>query len=211
MSVFRARVDLGGNNVQAQPLGARMLTQEQLIALTTAGNGTITAAMLMAGIINRSGPAAGYTDTFPSADSLLQAQPELSVGDAFRVLFRNTVAQAMTAAAGEGCVLGTSVNIAASLTRDYLVTILGTGPRQLFQGTTVNADATITGIPLDVAANIQPGQGITGTGVPANTTVISVNQALGTLEMSANATAGATVTLTTFPRYQLQGLGAAAI
>lgn len=206
MSVARAQVDLGGNNVQAQPVGAQTLAQAALIADATAGASTISVAALLAGVTQRSGPGAGYIDTFPTADLLLQAQPELSIGDSFLYLFRNTVAQAMTAAAGEGVVLGTNVDVAASLVREYLITILGIGPRQIFQGTTVNANPTITGIALANAALLKPGQGVSGAGIAANSYIISVNQATGTLTMNQNATASATVAVTSFPRYQVQGL-----
>jgi hypothetical protein len=207
MAVFRARVDLGGNNVQSQPPGGAVLSQTLISSLTTAGAGSITVAMLLGGILNRSGPTGGYTDTFPTATDVLNAQPELSVGDSFDFIFRNTVAQAMTAAAGEGCVLGTHVDIAASLVREYLVTILGTGPRQITSGTVTNGSATVTAIPLAAAALIQPGQGVTGTNVPANTFVTAVNAATGVVTMSANATPGSgNVSLTFFPRYQLQGV-----
>lgn len=211
MSVVRAQVDSGGNNVQAQPVGARTLEQSALVADVTAGASTISVAALMSGITQRSGPGAGYTDTFPSADLLLQAQPELSVGDSFTHIFRNTVAQAMTAAAGEGVVLGTNVDIAASLVREYLLTILGIGPRQIFQGSTTNANAVITGIPLANAALLKPGQGVSGAGIAANSYIVAVNQAIGTLTMNQNATATATVAVTSFPRYQVQGLRSATL
>lgn len=211
MSVARAQVDFGGNNVQQQPVGVQTLAQLQLIADATVGASTISVAALLAGVTQRSGPGAGYTDTFPSADSVLQAQPELGVGDSFTYMFRNTVAQAMTAGAGEGVVLGTNVDIAASLVREYLITILGIGPRQIFQGTTTNANPTITGIPLANAALLKPGQGVTGTGIAANSYIVAVNQATGTLTMNQNATASATVAVTSFPRYQVQGLRSATL
>lgn len=211
MSVNRSQVDLGGNNVQAQPVGARTLSQEQILSLTTADAGTLTAAMLLAGILERTGPGADYADTFPSADSLLLAQPELSVGDAFKFIHRNTVAFAMTATAGEGVVLGSNVDIASSLVREYLISILATGPRQIFQGTTVNASPIVTGIPLANAALLQVGQGVTGTGIPANAYIISINQSTGTLTLSANATASGTVALTTFARYRVNGVRSASL
>lgn len=211
MSVLRAQVDLGGNNVQAQNVGSRVLEQSALVALTTAGAGAIPVLALLAGILQRSGPGGGYTDTFPSADSLLQAQPELSVGDSFGFLFRNTVAQAMTAAAGEGVVLGSNVDVIASNVREYLITILGIGPRQAFFANVTNADATITGIPAANAALLKPGQGVSGTNIPANTYLLSVNQAAGTAQMSANATGTAAVGVTAFPRYSVQGLRTAAL
>ena len=211
MGVNRAQIDRGGNFVQAQPAGERLLSQSTLVADATAGASTISVAALLAGITQRTGPGAGYTDTFPSAANLLAAQPDLSIGDSFEYTFRNTVAFAMTAAAGEGVVLGTNVDIAASTVRDYAITILSNGPRQIASGNLTNASATVTGIPLSVAAQIQPGQGVTGTGVPANTTVLSVNANTGTVVLSQAATATATNALTFFPRYQVQGIRSATL
>lgn len=211
MSVNRSQVDLGGNNVQAQPVGARTLSQEQIVALTTAGAGTLTAEMLLAGILNRTGPGAGYADTFPSADSLLLAQPELSVGDAFKFIHRNTVAFAMTATAGEGVVLGSSVDIAASLVREYLITILATGTRSIFQATTTNASAIVNGISLAAAALLRPGMGVSGTGITAGTYIIAVDQSTGVITLSANATATGTVAVTAFARYSVAGVRSATL
>lgn len=206
MGFSRCQIDRGGNQVNAQAVGDLVLSQASLAALTTVGAGTITAGILLAGVIQRTGPVGAYIDTFPSADSLLLAEPDLSIGDSFEVLFRNTVAQAMTAAAAEGVVLGTNVDVAASLVRSYLITILGDGLRQSFNANTTNASAIITGLSQAVAGQLRPGQGITGTGIPANSFVTSVNYAAGTATLNANATATGTPALTSFPRYQLQGL-----
>jgi hypothetical protein len=206
MAVNRAQVDLGGNMVSAQATGSRLLKQASLVADTTAGASTISVAALLAGITQRSGPGAGYTDTFPAADLLLQAQPELSIGDSFEYIFRNTVAQAMTAGAGEGVVLGTNVDIAASLVREYLITVLGIGPRQAFFANVTNLSPTITNIPAANAAQLKVGQGVSGTNIPANSFLVAVNQSAGTATMNANATGTAAVAVTAFPRYSVQGI-----
>lgn len=206
MSIARAQVDFGGNNVQAQPVGATVLAQLQYVNDTTVGAATIAVNAILAGITNRTGPTAGFTDTFPTADLLLAAQPELTIGDSFTYIYRNTVAFAMTAAAGEGVILGSNVDIAASTVREYLLTVLGIGPRQIAQGTLTNASPNITGIPLAIAAQLKPGQGVSGTGITAGTFLLSVNAALGTAVMSANATAPGTVAITSFPRYRVDGL-----
>lgn len=211
MGVNRAQIDRGGNFIQAQPVGERLLSQAQLVSDATAGASTISVAALLAGVTQRTGPGAGYNETFPSAANLLAAQPELTVGDSFEYTFRNTVAFAMTAVAGEGVVLGTNVDVPASNVRDYAITILANGPRQIASGNLTNGSATVTGIPLAVAALIQPGQGVTGTGIPANTSVLSVNANTGVVVLSQNATATATNALTFFPRYSVQGIRTAAL
>lgn len=206
MSLIRAQVNYGGNLIQPQSVGDVLLTQRSIATDVTAGASTITAAALTRGILRRTGPGAGFTDTFPSADSLLLAESDLNVGDAFEFTYINGVAFAMTAAAGEGCVLGSNVSVAASAIRKYLISILGTGPRQVFQATTTNANATLTGVPTAIVSAVQPGQGLSGTGIAAGAYVLSVNPVAGTITMSANATASATVAVTSFPRYQVEGL-----
>jgi hypothetical protein len=48
-------------------------TQEQFTALTTAGSGTILAAMIAGGPLKRTGPAGGFTDTFDTANNIINA------------------------------------------------------------------------------------------------------------------------------------------
>lgn len=211
MGFSRCQIDRGGNQINGQHVGDLVLSQASLAALTTAGAGTITPGILLAGVIQRTGPGAGYLDTFPTADSLLQAEPDLSIGDSFEILFRNTVAFAMTATASEGVVLGTNVDVAASLVRAYLITILGDGVRQSFTANTTNASPIVTGVSQAVAGQLRPGQGVTGTGIPANSFITSVNYAAGTFTLNANATATGSPALTTFPRYSLQGLYSATL
>lgn len=209
MSIIRAQVNYGGNLIQPQTVGDVVLSQKSIDTNTTAGSATLGVLSLIKGILRRTGPGAGFTDTFPSADLLALAEPDLNVGDSFEFTYINGVAQAMTAAAGEGVVLGTNVNVAASAIRKYLITILGTGVRQVFQGGVTNASPTITGIPAAVSALLQPGQGVSGTNIAAGAFLTAVNPVAGTATMSANATGTATVAVTSFPRYQVDGLFAA--
>jgi len=62
-------------------------------------------------------------------------------------------------------------------------------------GTTANTDATVTGVDTRV---LIAGMQVTGTGIPADTTIDSITTIAedGELELSANATAAGTVTLT---------------
>ena len=104
-------------------------------ALTTVGAGTWLAAAIAAGIIRRTGPVGGYTDTTDTAANILTAlagnaqAADLAPGSSFRLLFINTVAFAFTFAAGAGVTVGTgTLDVAASLWREYLVTILNPTP-----------------------------------------------------------------------------------
>lgn len=207
MSMNRAQVDAGGNAIRSQLAGDALMDQRQAVAITTAGDGSWTAEAMLAGIITRSGPGAGYADTPVSVATLIAACPQLSAGDSFSFYVRNTVAQANTVAAGTGWTLGTNTAIAASKVRKYQVTIHSNKASQVYAATTTNASAVVSALTASQVDALQPGMGVTGTGIPANTTVIGVNAAAGTVTLSANATAtGTLVALTFFPRATLQGV-----
>jgi len=206
MGQNRAQVDSGANQVRAQQPGDVVLSQLKSTALATVGAGTLTAAMVLGGIITRTGPVAGYADTFPAASDILAANPQLGVGDSWSLIFINTVAFANTVAAGTGIVLGSNVNIAASLVREYLFTVLAGGAQQIFAANTTNASATITGLSQSQAALLQPGMGVTGTGIAASSVIIGVNSTLGTVTLNNAATATGTVAITFVPRIQVDGV-----
>lgn len=206
MAQLKARVDTGSNDVRPQQPNEVVMSQYRYNAITTVGDGTWPAAQILSGIINRSGPVAGYADTLDTAANILAAAPQLTVGDSFSLFVRNTVAFANTVAAGTGIVLGSNTAIAASLVREYLLTVLGIGAAQIYQITTVNASAVITGLTPTQAATLSPGMGVTGTGIQALTTVLGVNSTAGTVTLSLPATASGTVAGTFFPRIQVEGV-----
>lgn len=207
MSQNRGQVDSGGNNVQKQGPGDIIMDQKKIYPITTVGAGVIPPEAILAGIILRTGPVGGYADTFPDASALLAACPMLDVGDSFEFLYINGVAQAMTAAAGTGVVLAAPTGIAASLVRRYMITILGDGLPQVFAANALNGQAVVTGMTPAQVKTLTPGMGVTGTNVPANTFIVAVNQANGTVTLSANVTGAITLgALTFFPRYELRGL-----
>ena len=207
MSQNRGQIDSGGNNVQKQGPGDIIMDQKKIYPITTVGAGVIPPEAILAGIILRTGPVGGYADTFPDASALLAACPMLDVGDSFEFLYINGVAQAMTAAAGTGVVLAAPTGIAASLVRRYMITILGDGLPQVFAANALNGQAVVTGMTPAQVKTLTPGMGVTGTNVPANTFIVAVNQANGTVTLSANVTGAITLgALTFFPRYELRGL-----
>ena len=210
--------------------GDLMLGGENLTAgaLTTAGAGTWLAAMIATGIIRRTGPGACYTDTTDTATNILNALSgnsggaDMVPGTTFRLLFINTVAQAMTFAAGTGVVVGTgTVNCAASLVREYLLTILNASPQVILNCATTNGSPTVTfNLPSGMSAlpignapnavNITPGMTVSGTGITTGTTVLGVTQGVGGITgvtLSANATAtNNPVALTFGPTIQIDGI-----
>ena len=61
ISLGLARAQMPGDVIAAMPTA---------MALTTAGNGTVTAAMVAAGFIRRSGPSGAFTDTLPTSEQI---------------------------------------------------------------------------------------------------------------------------------------------
>lgn len=104
-------------------------------AISTAGNGTLTAAAIVGGLIMRTGPTGAYTDTTDTATAILAAIDNPSVGTSWEFTHVNGVAQACTLAAGAGVTLAGVVDNAASKVRRYhaVVTNVGT-PAVLITG-----------------------------------------------------------------------------
>jgi len=203
----RARVGADVGYVREQMPGDAIMSQLQYEANTTAGASTLTVSSILAGVINRSGPAAPYTDTLPTVAQLIAAAPHLSVGDSFTFLFRNTVAQAQTLAVGTGWTLGSNTAVAASLVREYLVTINSSKPTRTFSATTTNGSAVLSVVSDSDLQNLQPGMVLSGTGIAAGATIISINPAANTFTMSANATAtGTNIGVTANPTATIEGV-----
>lgn len=94
--------------------------------ISTVGNGTLTAAALVGGQINRSGPTAAYTDTTDTAANIVAALPGFLVGAQFYVLIKNSTIYSQTIAAGVGVTLPGTVLVPALSASNYFVTIGGT-------------------------------------------------------------------------------------
>ena len=184
---------------------------EAIGTLTTAGAGTITAALLTAGILIRTGPVGGYTDTTCTAALLIAALPNCSPGDTFRFRHVNTVAQVMTLAGGTGCTLGTvpATTIQNSLFKDYLVTITNATPATTVVCTIVNGTKVITGMTLAQTSAISVGQLVTGTGAGASAKVVSIQPGVG-VTVDVNCTADNTAASFTFsPSYRIDAISMA--
>jgi|SRR5580700_478758 hypothetical protein len=101
------------------PSFTQMLAQSDLslseaivpAAITTVGNGTITATALNAGAVVRSGPTAAYTDTFDTIANIIASQSGGWVsGGGFQCILKNLTAFPQTLSAGAtGIVLPTTI------------------------------------------------------------------------------------------------------
>lgn len=219
MSQHAGRRDAGGNDVQKAGPGEMLMDQKKRYPITAAATTAIPAVAILSGIIARTGPGAGYADTWPSADDILAACPAMDTGDSFEFLFENGVAfaNATAAIANSGIVLVNGA-VTASLVKRFMATCLAGGRSQILQGRTTNLSAVVSlqGIGMSpsqaasAAQRIQPGMQVTGTGVPASTTVIGVNSVNGTITLSQAATADGTVALTYVPVVEIRGLYQAA-
>lgn len=233
-------VGMKGDATPAGPVypGDTLLLGESLVpgAIATAGAGTLTGAAIASGIITRTGPVGGYTDTTDTSTNILAAlagnnpAADIAPGTTFRFVHINTVAQTCTFAAGVGVVLGTGgsavTDNAASRWREYLVTILNGSPQEVRNCGTTNGNKVITfalapgqsSIPYNVngvvgGTGITPGMTVSGTGITAGTKVLGVTQGQGgvtgvTTDTNSTATSAAGgVSLTFLPTIQIDGLG----
>ncbi len=89
--------------------GAGVSTDITNTAITTVGNGTLTAAGLIGGLITRTGPVAAYTDTTATAAQIVTAIGSFVSGATFQVEIKNGTAFLQTIAAGTGVTLPTTV------------------------------------------------------------------------------------------------------
>lgn len=188
-------------------------------AISTVGAGTLTGAAIATGIINRTGPGAGYTDTTDSAQNIITAfagnMPAADVvpGTSIRLLFINTVAFAMTFAAGEGVVAGTgTLNCAASVGREYLVTVLNSTPRVSLMCGTTNGNKIVTFNNAQAMGVVTPGMVMSGTGITAGTKVVGItlngSGQISGVSTDTNSTAtNAAMALVFSPCVQFDALG----
>lgn len=205
-------------------------TSASASTLTTVGAGTILASLIASGVVKRSGPTGAYTDTTDSAANILAAiagnapYAGVSPGHTFRLLYKNTVAEAMTLAAGAGVILGDgTTSLIASAVREYLFKIRSlTLPKSILCNVT-SGSAVVTFVlpPNSVALGIGPSSpyndigydtfisDASNTNIPASTTVIGVTDGQGGIigvTMSANATGTATEAVNFGPTLQIDGL-----
>lgn len=95
-------------------------------AITTAGNGTLTAAGLLGGLITRTGPTGAYTDTTDTAAAIVTAIGVFSSGGTFPIAIKNATAFTQTLSAGSGVTLPATNVIGPFQEASYYAVIGGT-------------------------------------------------------------------------------------
>lgn len=94
-----------------------------MTAITTVGNGTLTAVGLTSGIINRTGPVAAYSDATDTAAAIYSALGSPAANTTVRSLIKNGTAFTQTITAGTGVTLPTTVIVPAFSIAEYLITV----------------------------------------------------------------------------------------
>lgn len=120
----RPQVKADGTVVNC-PRGSGLFGMLQPVALAADSNQTLTVAQMAGGMILRSGQTAGRTDTTPTAELILAANPGMDIGDSFLLVVSNVAAQTLTLAGGTDVTLGTKTTIAASSVGFVLFTKTG--------------------------------------------------------------------------------------
>lgn len=204
--------------------GDILVSGETIAVNDQVGAAVIPAAKLLNTVLSRTGTG-GVTDTTDTASNLILAALGqqaylgggattglgLPAGTSWRLRYMNTTGGTVTVAAGTGVTLSGTMTLATVTYRDFLVTCVNGSLGQVTPGTTTNGSAVLTGMDPVVLAKLSVGMNVTGAGVPGSTTVIAVNPTAGTVTMSANATASATVSLSFFGAFTITNLGAGSI
>lgn len=206
--VYRQVVDPSGGVRTALP-GDLVVTYETVPAAQTGTTLTVTGALLANGII-LAAPTAAATYTLDSAANIVAAlspffnynqnaqvpagtlvYASIPPNTSFRVTIVVSTAFAVTINSTANT--GVTVNrgsIAASSSKDCLVTIRNGTPAQSFSATTANGSAVVSGFTSEQLSKLSIGMIVTN--AVANLqgqTIISINQNAGTVTMSGNANA----------------------
>lgn len=183
--------------------------------ISTVTNLPITPAMLAAGIILRN-PAGVSNENIDTAANIISALSAglgtsgVAPGTTFRCRWVLTTANALTVQATANT--GVTVNrgtVAASTSKDFLITINNGTPAQSLQAMTTNASAVVSGLTAAQCATLSVGMIVTNAvNNLQGTTIIAVNPNAGTVTMSGNANATTTTptTVSFSPVVTLDGL-----
>lgn len=88
-------------------------------SITTVGNGTLTAAGLVGGLITRTGPTGAYSDATDTAVAIVAALPGFIANQTFLIRIKNATAFTQTITAGAGVTLPLTVIIPAFSVGNY--------------------------------------------------------------------------------------------
>ena len=148
-------------------------------ALTTVGAGTITAAAMLSGGVNRTGPTSAFTDTTDTAAAVQGDWTGGAVSNSFDLTYINTTAFNATLAGGSGVTLVGALIVPANSTAVYRVIWTGTHTLSMTELSVVSN----TSLPVAIVTSLNATTG----SLPAG--AITGGQAV--YLVSSNATPGA--------------------
>jgi hypothetical protein len=171
----------------------------QGIYLSSAASAPTLTLDTAANIVASVAPQFGYNQnaSLPAGTPTYQAIP---TGTAFRLRYIQSTAFAATIAATANT--GVTVNrglVAASTSRDFLITVVNGNPAQTFAVNSTNASAVVTGLTGAQLSTLSIGMIVTNAALGVQgATITSINFAQGSVTLSANANATAVGTALTF-------------
>ena len=133
-------------------------------ALTTVGAGTITAAAMLSGGVNRTGPTSAFTDTTDTAAAVQGDWTGGAVSNSFDLTYINTTAFNATLAGGSGVTLVGALIVPANSTAVYRVIWTGTHTLSMTELSVVSNDVLPSAIvtTLNATTGSLPAGAITG-------------------------------------------------
>lgn len=141
-------------------------------SITTVGNGTLTAAGLVGGLISRTGPVANYSDATATAVAIVAALPVLVVNSTFLIRIKNATAFTQTITAGVGVTLPPTVIIPAFSIGNYYGTVTSATAVTLTHLSTVMiADSITLTAPASTALTTVGAGTITAAGIVSGITI----------------------------------------
>ncbi len=108
--------------VTVQSITNNAVLQEVITSLSTAGAGSITAAMIAGGMLVRTGPTTAFTDTPVAVAGVIAAIPNAFIGQSFTFTYQNSSAHDATLANVTGITFSGITVVPAGNTVVYLVT-----------------------------------------------------------------------------------------
>lgn len=202
--------DFGG--LERNALTGDLICSNESVPASNVNNAVTVTAPLLANPLFLAAPTAAATYTMDTAANLVAGlapfynynpnalvaagtvvSATIPAGTAFRwrVICSTAFAITVAATANTGVIVNRG-SVAASTTRDFLVTVRNGSPAQVFAGNTTNASAVVSGFTQDQLSKLSVGMIVTN--AVANLqgqTIIAINLNAGTITMSANANATA--------------------
>jgi hypothetical protein len=125
---FKRPLLIGSDDVTArlcQPglLGAAV--NPLITNIATVGAGVLTAAAMLGGVVQRTGPTGAYSDATDTAVNILAAMSGANIGDSTYGYISNQVAfiQTITAGAGVTIVANGTSTVPANSAREFILTV----------------------------------------------------------------------------------------